>query len=391
MRGKREIDVVVVGAGPVGLLTAIALQGAGVGVHVYDAGRRTAAHSYALVLHPGTLSLLDRFGLANSCTEVGRVVTRLGVYEAGKRIGEIDFSRLPGSHPHVVVLPQARLESILEAELEKRGVKVDWDHRVQGLEPTAGHVKLTVARLDKVSTGYPIAHTEVVVDKIVGVDAGYVVAADGYDSFVRRRLGIAFGDQGRGQLYSVFQFATGDDMPSEGRLLVDNDRVGGYWPLPDGRCRFSFPIGAAEEHRPDAARLQELLSACAPWFGGEVGRIEWTALGLFERKLATSFGAGRVWMAGDAAHLTGPLGGQSMNVGLREASDLAERLVRVLRPGAPAGLLDAYAKERAAEWRRLFGADAPYGSRRALLLPCLPASGTDLDALLGQLDSGATG
>jgi len=387
MLGKRESEVVVVGAGPVGLLAAMSLKTAGIDVHVYDAGQRTAAHSYALVLHPSSLRLLDRFGLAAACTEAGRVVTRLGVYEGAALREEIDFARLSGPHAHVVVLPQARLETILEAALEKCGVKVQWDHRVQGLEPTAEHVRITVARLDKVSTGYPIAHTEVVVDKTLEIGTGYVLGADGYDSFVRRRLGIAYADQGRGQLYSVFQFEARGDVPPDGRLMVEKDRVGGYWPLPDGRCRFSFPIGAAEEHRPDAARLKELLASSAPWFRGEVGDIEWTALGLFERKLATSFGEGRIWIAGDAAHLTGPLGGQSMNVGLREADDLAGRLVRALRPGAPTGLLEDYGASRAAEWRKLFGADAPYGSRRSLLLPCLPASGADLDGLLGQLNS----
>jgi 2-polyprenyl-6-methoxyphenol hydroxylase-like FAD-dependent oxidoreductase len=387
MLGKRETEVVVVGAGPVGLLAAISLKTAGVDVQIYDAGQRTAAHSYALVLHPSTLRLLDRFGLAESCTAAGRVVTRLGIYDGGKLREELHFSRLSGPHPHVVVLPQARLEAILEAALEKCGVKVQWVHRVQGLEPTAQHVKLTVARLDKVSTGYPIAHTEVVVDKMFEIGAGYVVGADGYDSFVRRRLGIAYADHGKGQLYSVFQFAAGGDVPPEGRLMVDNDRVGGYWPLPEGRCRFSFPIGAAEEHNPDAVRLTELLASFAPWFRGKVGGIEWTALGLFERKLANSFGEGRVWMAGDAGHLTGPLGGQSMNVGLREADDLAERLVRVLRPGGPAGLLDDYNASRMAEWRELFGAKASYGSHLSLLLPCLPASGADLEALVGQLNS----
>ena len=211
-----------------------------------------------------------------------------------------------------------------------------------------------------------------------------MVAADGYDSFVRRRLGIPFSDQGRGQLYSVFQFETGGNVPSDGRLMFEQDRVGGYWPLPDGRCRFSFPIEDAEQHRPDAAHLRELLSSRAPWFRGEIGGIEWTALGLFERKLATSFGAGRIWMAGDAAHLTGPLGGQSMNVGLREADDLADRLVRVLRPGSPEGLFEQYDKSRAAEWKTLFGAYVPYGSRQSLLLPCIPASGGDLAYLLGQ-------
>lgn len=386
MIGKGETEVAVVGAGPVGLMAAISLKSAGVDVQIFDAGRRTAAHSYALVLHPSTLLLLARFGLAAGCIEAGRAVTSLGLYEGSKRCGEIDFARLGGTYPYVVVLPQARLESMFEAALAKLGVKVQWDHRVSGLETSAESIRLTVAKLDKVSTGYPIAHTEVVVDKVIERGAKFVVAADGYDSFVRRRLGLTYADQGRGRLYTVFQFETRGDAPSDGRLMIEDDRVGGYWPLPDGRCRFSFPIGAESDHRPDAARLAELLAARAPWFRGEVSRIEWTALGLFERKLASSFGADWVWMAGDAAHLTGPLGGQSMNVGLREADDLAVRLVRVLRPGAPSGLLEGYAASRAAEWRGLFGADAAYGSRRALLLPCIPASGDDLRMLLEQVD-----
>jgi len=384
---ERDTDVVVVGAGPVGLLAAIALKTAGIDVRIYDAGGRTAAHSYALVLHSATIGLLDRFGLLASCAESGRFVSRMDVYEDGTRREVLELSRLAGTHPHVIVLPQARLETILEAALLKLGVPVTWDHRVQGIESSADRVKLSIARLDKVSTGYPIAHTEVVVDKMIDAGARYVVAADGYDSFVRRRLGIEFADQGRGQLYSVFQFETGGDVPPDGRLMVEGDRVGGYWPLPERRCRFSFPVESAAEHRPDAARLHELLSSRAPWFRGTVGAIEWTAVGLFERKLAASFGGGRVFMAGDAAHLTGPLGGQSMNVGLREADELASCLVRALAPGGTAGALRDYEPSRQAEWKSLFGAEAPYGSRRALLLPCLPASGKDLEVLLGQLSA----
>jgi 2-polyprenyl-6-methoxyphenol hydroxylase-like FAD-dependent oxidoreductase len=385
MRRKRHTEVVVVGADPVGLFAALALKRAGIDVEIYDSGQRIALHSYALVLHAETLRLLDRFGLGNACVESGRVVERLSILDGGGPALELDLTRLAGPHAHVVVLPQSHLESILETALEKAGVAVHWNHRVQGLEAKPDQVELTVARLDKVSTGYPIAHTEVVVDKFLDASAAYVLAADGYDSFVRRRLGVAYADQGKGQLYSVFQFSADGDIAGDGRLMLHDDRVGGYWPMGDGRCRFSFPVGAAEEHRPDAARLRELLASHAPWFRAEIGAIEWTAIALFERKLAMAFGDGRVWMAGDAAHLTGPLGSQSMNVGLREAEDLAGRLARVLRPGAAAGLLDDYNASRAAEWRSLFGGDTGYGTRRALLLPCLPASGADLEALLRQL------
>jgi 2-polyprenyl-6-methoxyphenol hydroxylase-like FAD-dependent oxidoreductase len=385
MAFKRESDVVVVGAGPVGLLTAISMKAAGIDVRIFDAGRRTAVHSYALVLHSSTLDLLDRVGLGAACVEAGRVVKRVTLFEGNARREDLDFSRLPGPYPYLVVLPQSRLESILESALEKRGLEVEWDHRVQGLEPSAGKVQLTIARLDKVSTGYPVAHTEVVVDKLHDLTTQFVVGADGYDSFVRRRLGIAFEAQGSPHIYSVFQFATGGDVPAEGRLTTDGERVGGFWPLPDGHCRFSFPVAVAEEHGAGPERLKELLAARAPWFRGTVGAIDWSAVGLFESKLAASFGEGRVRMAGDAAHLTSPLGAQSMNVGLREGADLADRIGRVLRREADADLLDEYGVSRLAEWGTLVGPQAGYGTRRSLLLPCIPASGQDLEAMLGQL------
>jgi 2-polyprenyl-6-methoxyphenol hydroxylase-like FAD-dependent oxidoreductase len=385
MAFKRESDVVVVGAGPVGLVTALSLKAAGCDVRVFDAGRRTAVHSYALVLHPSTLDLLDRVGLGAACIDAGRVVKRITLFEGTSRREDLDFSRLPGPYPYLVVLPQSRLESILVSALSKRGLEVEWDHRVQGLEPETDKVQLSVARLDKVSTGYPVAHTEVVVDKLHDHTTRYVVGADGYDSFVRRRLGIAFEAQGSPHIYSVFQFATGGDVPAEGRLTIEGERVGGYWPLPDGHCRFSFPVAAAEEHGTGPGRLSELLAARAPWFRGNVGGIDWSAVGLFESKLAASFGEGRVWMAGDAAHLTSPLGAQSMNVGLREGADLADRLLRVLRSPGDADLLAEYGAARAAEWRTLVGPQAGYGTRRALLRPCIPASGADLETMLGQL------
>ncbi len=387
MRRHPKSEVIVVGAGPVGLTAAMVLKARGVGVTVFDARGRTAGHSYALALHPSTLGLLDRLGVGAACRKEGRAIERIGIYEGRRRTGEIDFTRLSGDHRHVLVLPQARLEAILETALGKAGLEVHWHHRVQGLDARPDGVRCAVAKLDKVSTGYPIAHTEAVVDELFDAEADYVVGADGYDSFVRRRLGIACADHGRGQVYSVFEVEAGGDAPQEGRLTVDGDRVVGYWPLPNGRCRFSFPIDAAEEHRADPETLASRIRAGAPWFAGTAGAIGWTATGLFERKLAASFGGGRVWMAGDSAHLTGPLGAQSMNVGLLEAEDLAGRIARALRDGAGRRVFEEYGEARSREWRSLFGAEMPHGSRRSLLLPCVPASGDDLAAALNQLNS----
>jgi 2-polyprenyl-6-methoxyphenol hydroxylase-like FAD-dependent oxidoreductase len=385
MAEQRKSDVVVVGAGPVGMFAALSLKTSGVDVRIFDAGRRTTDHSYALVLHGATLDLFEPYGLTALCVAAGRMVTRLGLYEGALRRGEIDLVRRVGAHPHALVLPQSHLESILEGALEKAGVKVQWDHRAQAIDASDDHAHLTIAKLEKVSTGYPIAHTEVVVDRTFQVDASYVVAADGYDSFVRRRLAIPQNDMGKGQLYAVFQFEAKGDVPSEGRLMLQPGRVGGYWPLPSGRCRFAFPIETDAEGRPDKERLRELLVQQAPWFSAAAGTIEWSALGMFERKLVDLFGAGRVWLAGDAAHLTGPLGAQSMNVGLREAGDLARRIARIVQHGESPAVLEEYGRLRAVEWRSLLAPPASPGDLRSLLQPCLPATGEELAAMLAQV------
>src|SRR5262249_12158111 len=146
-------DVVVIGGGPVGMFTALHLHGAGLGVRIYDTGRHRAMHSYALVLHADTLALLAAVGLGNVVRNAGRPIDKLGLFDGGKRLGEIDLPK------PVVVLPQSRLEKLLEAALEERGIEVQWDHRVRDIRPHDSGVTIGVAKLDKVSTGYPIAHT----------------------------------------------------------------------------------------------------------------------------------------------------------------------------------------------------------------------------------------
>jgi pentachlorophenol monooxygenase len=198
------------------------------------------------------------------------------------------------------------------------------------------------------------------------------------------------------------------------RLVLDETTVNALWPLPDGRSRWSFELWApdvsaedrfksrlttriGERHFPhlDEARARFLLRQRAPWFEAEMGELGWSAEVRFDRRLASSFGRGRVWLAGDAAHLTGPAGMQSMNAGLDEASDLAARVAGVLRGGESASTLESYGAERRAEWEFLLGRRGglrPDGrtppivvKNASRLLPCLPATGEDLVALAAQL------
>ena len=177
--------------------------------------------------------------------------------------------------------------------------------------------------------------------------------------------------------------------------MLDPDLTSVYWPLEEGRCRWGFQIQDASGHSASMERLQQLIAARAPWCTARPTQIYWATVALFESRLARSFGKGGVWLAGDAAHQAAPVGVHSMNSGLVEARELAARMVRILRAGGAASLLEEFATETHEAWqwllgagrevRALPGADPWVRQTRARILACVPASGDDLEPLLGQI------
>jgi 2-polyprenyl-6-methoxyphenol hydroxylase-like FAD-dependent oxidoreductase len=141
--------------------------------------------------------------------------------------------------------------------------------------------------------------------------------------------------------------------------------------------------------------VQAVAQRRAPWFTSEIKTVTWCTEVLFQPGLARSFGQGRCWLAGDAAHQTGPVGVQSMNAGFREGKNLADSFRRILRGEAPVASLADYDREQMAHWRQLLGisgglkagqgTDAWLSAHRAKILPCLPATGADLVSLAQAL------
>jgi FAD binding domain len=147
-----------------------------------------------------------------------------------------------------------------------------------------------------------------------------------------------------------------------------------------GASTSDFPVLAEES-------LREFIAARAPWFKGSIGEMFWRNVVRFEKRLASAFGLGRLWLAGDAAHLAGPAGVQSMNVGIAEAAGLARIIARVLNEGAPFNEFDSYNTDWTREWLRLLsGKPDPWVAARAdRILSCLPAHGDELERLVSQL------
>jgi 2-polyprenyl-6-methoxyphenol hydroxylase-like FAD-dependent oxidoreductase len=386
-------EVLVVGAGPVGLVAALFLQQQGVRAEIVDMHQRTTQHSYALAIHPRTLRMLDEAGLADGLVEAGRKLTKVAYYEGREKRAEIDYSALASKHPYLLVVRQSQLERAVQEALLHKKLHVLWGHRLQSLTAEGTPPQAEVATLDQVAMGYPVARSEWVVVRTETIRPAYVIGADGYDSAVRRMSGIEMESHGTGQIFSIYEIEATGELPAEVRVILDPDLTSVYWPLEAGRCRWGFQIRDASEHAPSMERLEQLIAARAPWCAARPTQIYWSTLGLFESRLARSFGSGGVWLAGDAAHQAAPVGVHSMNSGLQEARELAARMTRILRAGAPASLLQEFAAGTHGTWQRLLGGDVralpgadPWvRETRARIVACVPASGDDLESLLGQI------
>lgn len=398
-----------------GMFTALLLANEGIKTRIIDRESRSTTHSYACGLHPRTLPLLDRVGLLDDVLRRGRRIDTAAIYEGTNRHAEVKLSKLPVDFPFLVVLPQSELENLLEQKLrDKVGIGVMWNHRLASLRGEGDKVMVNVDKLGDTATGYGVPHWDRIVVRSLQVEAAFVVGADGHESFVRRALGIDYAQIAEPELFVVYEFNSDAAPESELRIVLDKTTTNVLWPLPKGRCRWSFkwsqadddgafpgkdrsafwgePASVAERTK---EHLRQLLLARAPWFTGSVDDMDWAIDVQFEHRLASRFGQGRCWLVGDAAHQTGPVGMQSMNVGLLEAEVLTGHLHKILRDGAWLDSLDSYSRTFRNEWQHLLGIDAkvqPLESAvtqplqaPSALLSCLPGSGMELRMMLRQL------
>ncbi len=415
MFGKKKSDVLVVGAGPVGLVAALTLARRGVRVRIIDEAWRPAAHTYGLALHPDALKLLRELDVVEPILQKAYRVNSLGLYGDTERRMQLDLGDLDESFPFLTVFPQSLLEELLTEALAKHHVKVQWNHQMAHMKSADDDVQVTIDRLEKDSVGYAVSDVAWVIAKSEEYQLPFVIGADGHRSLVRRQLKLDFPEVGKAQHFAVFEFTTDFDFEQEMRVVLNPTNSNVVWPLPDSRCRWSFELpdynhpeqerqknrltvelGLARYPMLEEDDLRALLAERAPWFTGKIGDIEWRLVVRFERRLAEAFGASRVWLAGDAGHMTSPVGVQSMNIGLRKAHDLATLVADELegKPGARVHLQE-YGQQRLAEWRRIFGIEGGLGPSEMTpewlhpyageLVLALPASGAGLESLTRQL------
>lgn len=396
MGQETDRDLLVAGAGPVGLCAALHAVKNGLSVRIIDQADRTNQESYALALHSAALRMFEDLGLAEKLIEVGRPLARVVFHEGHTPAATVDLGPLDGKYPFVLVVPQGDLEAALVAALRKEGVKIEWGHELVNIEQVkANQIRTTLAHLKHMPQGYAISEMRRVETNRSKITTRFLIGADGAHSTVRRLMGAEVIHHGRPRFFQVFEFETPRALEDELRVVFANDTVSALWPMTDGRARWTFETDASRAALPDMAEFHALVRERAPWFSTAGTKIKWAGRVSFASWHASQFARGAVWLAGDAAHQTPPLGVQSMNGGLLEAADAAAAMAGRQGTAGGATLADQYHGKWHRYWQWLLDpkahqneikTDNPFAAKHAeAILAAIPATGTKLPEAFASL------
>src|SRR5216683_1479806 len=327
VRDARPGTVIVVGAGPSGLMLAAELALAGVPGLVIERRSGLRAESRAICLHARSMEMLDLRGQAGRFTAAGLAVPSFPLGPKGAVIG---FGRLDSDFPYLLDMPQSQIETLLAARAVELGAEIRWSAQVTGIEQDAEGVRVTLAD--------------------GGVErAEYVVGCDGIRSLTRQAAGLPFpGAPNPGSVLLADLFLDGlpmtdayGDMSDRGMLLV--------FPFRDGSCRVVlYDYARAGVPVSEPVTGDEVRSSLVRITGRDFGPrdMRWSGRYRSESRQAPAYRNGRIFLAGDAAHTHSPAGAQGMNTGLQDALNLGWKLGAALAGWAPDWLLDSYQAER---------------------------------------------
>ncbi|KUH83016.1 MULTISPECIES: FAD-dependent oxidoreductase [unclassified Mycobacterium] len=320
-------DVLVVGAGPVGLTAGIVLTQQGHDVTVVDNQAEGANTSRAAVVHPHTLELLEPYGVTPDLVARGVHTPTFTIRDRDDLLIAVPFSELPTPYPYTLMISQADTEAFLLARLEELGAKVIRPAAVTEIVQDGDAVHATFADGQRVR-------------------ARYVVGADGMHSTVREQAGILFSGGTYEESFTLADVRMSGGVPADEVILYFSPAgLVVVAPLPDGMYRIVATVDDAPQH-PNMAFVQRLLDERGPKARPVViEEVVWGSRFRVHHRIADAFRDKRILLAGDAAHVHSPAGGQGMNLGIEDAVALGSSLSRVLS-GEPAGLLDDYASDR---------------------------------------------
>jgi 2-polyprenyl-6-methoxyphenol hydroxylase-like FAD-dependent oxidoreductase len=339
-----KTDVLVVGAGPTGLMLANELARRGIDAVIVDRHSGPAQQSRAMVVHARTLEIYQKLGIAERALDLGRVGSGANMWAEGRWTARIPFGDLGkdvSPFPYVLMLGQDDNERILGQRLAEQGAAVLWNTELVALEQHADRVAAMLRLPD---------------GTLQQVDAGYIAGCDGARSAVRAHCGIGFPGAPYEHVFFVADtIATGGMKPDEVNVYLWRDGFHLFFPMraQDG-WRVIGILPEALRGKPNLT-FDDVIPAVRREAGAqlEFRACHWFSTYRIHHRRAERFRDRRCLLLGDAAHVHSPMGAQGMNTGLQDAYNLGWKLELVLKRRASESLLDTYDAERSAVAQRL--------------------------------------
>ena len=332
-------DVLIVGAGPVGLVLALDLARRGIMVRIVDKAAHPARESRALAIHPRTLEVMEQLGVSDDALLHGRIQRGARFMAGDAELAHITFDNLDTPFPYTLVLEQSGTEHLLADRLSRRGIQVERSCELTGLSQDEEGV-----RADLVG---PLGERS-------SVNAKYLIGCDGARSTVRSALGLTYEGVTADEKYLLAdcEVTFGREWPRDELVafLGDRSRLL-FGALADPLWRVIITLSTEDArmpvNEPTLSGLQAIIDQDHPRAGARLRNPVWLSAFKVNTRMVDRFRVGRCFVAGDAAHIHSPSGGQGMNTGMQDAFNLGWKLALALKgfPGVEA-MLDSYEFER---------------------------------------------
>ncbi|HTR25618.1 MAG TPA: FAD-dependent monooxygenase [Terriglobales bacterium] len=325
-----DTDVLIVGAGPVGLFLANECARRGLRFRIVEDDATQSEHSKALAIFPRTLEVFDMAGLVAPFLEAANPVTAVTVMHGERRLASMHFAPEGTPYSFVAMVPQNVTEQLLLEALRRKGFDVEYETRFITAEQHDDYVTVTLDHKGQTSR----------------VNASFVAGCDGAHSAVRHLLNIPFEGAEYKAAFMLGDIQTNDTFPSH-ELLLCSSEAGplAVFPMSATRRRMVATIDQQEGDAPSLELVQKVVAQRAP-AAFKVTGLNWSSYFHIHHRHVSKLRVGRFFVAGDAAHIHSPFGGQGMNTGLQDAWNLVWKLDLYLHGHGNEDLLDSYSTER---------------------------------------------
>ena len=339
----RNADVLIVGAGPSGLVLALWLARSGVRARIVDKAAEPGTTSRALAVQVRTLEFYQQLGVANDVVASGLKVAGVNLSITGRDVARIPLSGIGEGltpFPFALIYPQDQHERFLIGQLSEAGVTVERGIELVGVDDDGTRVRARLARSD---------------GGVETFESAWIVGCDGAHSAVRHALGFGFpGGTYTHVFYVADVQARGPMMDKELHVALDVADFLAVFPLAgEGRARLIGTVKDAGDDEQPRFTWEDVDKEFLARLRVDVERVNWFSTYRVHHRVTSQFRRARAFLAGDAAHIHSPVGGQGMNTGIGDAVNLAWKLAAVVRGDADARILDTYEPERIAFARRL--------------------------------------